>query len=202
MKSELSIWLDRAMKHAHLSQPALATQLTERLPRVYDRSIVNKMRLAKRKISAEELMAIEEITGLPAPSQGDAFGVARVPLLSWVSAGELVDATSQVPVDDVPILAVSGVAGSELFALRVEGDSMDRISPDQSVIVVDRSDTRLLPNRFYVFSVGGETTFKRWHADPPYLAPFSTNAVHEPKFLNRRADAKVIGRVRRTMLDL
>lgn len=128
--------------------------------------------------------------------------IISVPLLSWVSAGKLVDAESQIPVEDVPLLAFADLGRGEFFALRVEGDSMDRLSPEGSVIVVNRADRTLVPSRCYVFAVRGEMTYKQWHADPPYLAPYSTNPAHQPLFIKRQRDLDVVGRVRRTLLDL
>jgi SOS-response transcriptional repressor LexA len=129
-------------------------------------------------------------------------GIVRIPLLSWVSAGRFADATSQLPSEDVPMMAFADLGPGDYFALKVVGDSMDRISPEGSVIVVNRADRTLVADRFYVFSVRGETTYKRWHpGDPQYLAPFSTNAHHDPIFVNQRKFG-VVGRVRRTVLDL
>lgn len=126
----------------------------------------------------------------------------EVPLISWVSAGRLADAQTQIPLEEAPLLTFAHLGQGDFFALRVEGDSMDRLSPDGSIIVVDRAERTLTKGRCYVFSVRGETTYKRWHDKPPYLAPFSTNPSNEPIFVPKRSDFGVIGRVRRTVLDL
>lgn len=128
--------------------------------------------------------------------------LVQVPLLDLVSAGKLANPTSQIPVEDVPLLAYADLGRGEFFALRVDGDSMDRISPDGSIIVINRRDRQLIAGRYYVFSVRGQTTYKVWHHDPDYLAPFSTNPAHQPIFMRRKRDLEVIGRVRRSVLDL
>ena len=128
--------------------------------------------------------------------------VAAVPLLSWVSAGKLIRGRVTIPVEDVPLLAFADLGRGDFFALRVEGNLMDRLSPDGSVIVVNRADRELVGGRCYVFSVRGETTYKRWHPDPPYLAPYSTNPTHQPIFVRRQKDLDIVGRVRRSVLDL
>ncbi len=128
--------------------------------------------------------------------------ISVVPLLSWVSAGKLKDAQSQIPVEDVPLLAFADLGRGDFFALKVVGDSMDRLSPDGSVIVVNRDDRTLVPDRAYVFSHHGDATYKLWQPDPPHLAPFSTNAAHKPIFLKGKKGLEVVGRVRRTVLDL
>ena len=84
----------------------------------------------------------------------------RVPLLSWVSAGRLADAGSQIPVEDVPLLAFADLGRGEFFALKVQGDSMDRVSPDGSIIVVNKADRALVAGKCYVFSQQGEMAFK------------------------------------------
>jgi SOS-response transcriptional repressor LexA len=132
----------------------------------------------------------------------DQSKLIQVPLLSWVSAGELVDADSQVQIADVPLLAFADLGPGEYFALRVDGDSMDRLSPDGSVIVVNRVDRDLVPDRCYVFSRRGEATYKVWQPDPPHLAPYSTNPAHKPVFVKGKKDFEIVGRVRRTVLDL
>lgn len=128
--------------------------------------------------------------------------VAAVPLLAWVSAGKLGDPETQIPVEDVPLLAFADLGHGDFFALKVVGDSMDRVSPEGSVIVVNRADRELISDRAYVFSLNGETTYKRWNADPPYLAPDSWNGSHKPIFLTKKTDIEVVGRVCRTLLDL
>lgn len=138
----------------------------------------------------------------PAAPMPSATEIAQVPLLSWVSAGKLADASSQIPSDDAPMLGFADLGRGEFFALKVKGNSMDRISPDGSTIVVNRAERQLVAGKPYVFSVRGETTFKIWHHDPMYLAPYSTNPTNEPIIIKRKGDIIVIGRVRRTVLDL
>lgn len=129
--------------------------------------------------------------------------VTQVPLIDAVQAGRLAKPTSQIPLEDVPLLAFADLGSGEWFALRVEGSSMDRVSPEGSTIIVNRADRQLISGRCYVFAVRGETTYKRWQGgDPPYLEPYSTDTVHKPIFPRAKRDLEVIGRVKRTLLDL
>lgn len=157
------------------------------------------MCLGTRAVAADELLAIEGITGLPVPSPSVA---TKIPLLDSVAAGKLVEPRSQIPVQDVPLLAFADLGHGEWFALRVVGDSMDRIAPDGSTVVVDRSDRQTVAGKPYIFSHRGETTFKLWRPDPDRLAPYSWNPANEPIFVKKKKDFEVIGRVRRTVLDL
>lgn len=130
--------------------------------------------------------------------------ILKIPLLDKVAAGKLRSPTSQIPIEDVPLLAFADLGRGDFFALTVEGDSMDRISPDGSIIVVNQADRTLVAGRPYVISRRGEATFKLWRSDPPRFAPYSVNPVHEPIFVKSKADAErmVVGRVKRTVLDL
>lgn len=200
------------MSHGGMSQSDLARRLAERLRVDFDRSKINKIVLGKRKVSADELFAIEEATGYPAPaSLRDAEPtrkepkVAQVPLLDTVTAGKLKTPSSQIPVEDVPLLAFADLGRGEFFALRLEedADSMDRVSPPGSIVIVNKADRELRNGKYYIFSIDGETTYKMWvDDDPAYLAPYSTNPTHKPIFVRRKRDFDVIGRVKRTVLDL
>lgn len=212
-KSQMAQWVEASLLHSGMSQTALAERLATRLRVDFDRSKVNKMVLGKRKVSADELFAIEEITDYPAPaalreppksSDRSKPKVHQVPLLDNVTAGKLKTPSSQIPVEDVTLLAFADLGRGEFFALTVEGDSMDRLSPDGSIIVVNQADQTLVAGKPYVISQRGEVTFKVWRADPPRFAPFSTNPVHEPIFVKSKTEAErmVVGRVRRTVLDL
>lgn len=123
-----------------------------------------------------------------------------MPLLSWVAAGELKDAGDIPHPADVAWLSAAGLPPGDWFALRVDGDSMDLIAPDGSIIFVDRSDRDLVNERFYVFQGSDGATFKQYMADPNRLEPYSTNKAHKTKYPKR--ELFVIGRVRRVITEL
>lgn len=124
-----------------------------------------------------------------------------VPLISWVSAGRLTEAQQidELLTDDVERIAVSGLGSGDYFALRVDGDSVNRIAPDGSIIIVDRTDRELFDKRFYVFAIGGEATFKRYRANPDRLEPYSYNPEHETIFPTE--DMRVVGRIIKAIVD-
>lgn len=128
--------------------------------------------------------------------------ILRVPLLTLVSAGSL----TQVDMQDESVgeIAVAGLdPKGDWIALRVEGDSMDRISPPESVILVNRKDTRLVTNGLYVVAdEDGTASYKRYRPNPDRFEPVSTNKELEPLFPRAGNMPKIIGRVRRTILDM
>lgn len=67
----VSEWLRQALEETGISQPAAAKHLTDTLHRPYDKSMVNKMTLGKRAIYANELIALEELTGRRAPRKNE-----------------------------------------------------------------------------------------------------------------------------------
>jgi SOS-response transcriptional repressor LexA len=156
------------------------------------------------------MLTIEEITGFPAPAAlrstptDKTHKITHIPLLDTVTAGKLRSSSSQIPMGDSPLLAFADLGKGDFFALTVEGDSMDRCSPDGSIIIVNQADRTLVSGKAYVISRKGEATFKLWRADPPRFAPFSTNPIHDPIFVNSKVEAEklVVGRVKLTMKNL
>lgn len=194
----LSQWLKDALTAADMSQAELARRLTKKLHRKVDKAAVNKMTLETRDIAGDELLAIADITGHALPG----YALMKIPVLSLVSAGRLTEMATQVVAADAPLIVVPGLGPGDFFALQVDGDSMDRLSPDKSVIVVNRENKTLVPGKPFVFSIRGEATYKIWRPNPPRLDPYSTNPSHQPTFVENADDLAVIGRVRRTLLDL
>ncbi len=190
-------WVLDALRHAKMSQAALGRALHDRKVIADDRSIVNKMTM-ERDVSADEVFAISEITGYPAPNEKQA--IETVPLLGWVSAGDL--AREDIADEALGSLLIANLEPGDWIALRVTGDSMDRISPPESIIVVNRRDRRLVANGCYVISdENGDATYKRYRPGPPMrFEPVSTNDRHEPIFPDQ--EPLIVGRVKRTMLDM
>ncbi|MBR1230234.1 hypothetical protein JQ600_35655 [Bradyrhizobium sp. AUGA SZCCT0176] len=141
---------------------------------------------------------------VPPPPERRAREVVRVPLLDRVSAGRLKAPISQIPGEDVPLLAFADLGRGDFFALTVEGDSMDRIAPDGATIVVNQADRQLVAGKPYVISDRGAVSFKLWKPSPPRFAPWSMNPAHEPIYVKTKeaAEKMVIGRVKRAVVDL
>lgn len=134
-------------------------------------------------------------------AEGEELHPVNLSIISWVSAGEM--AKGDVTAAEIGRLAVSGLdPAGDWIALQVQGDSMDRISPPGSIIVVDRKDKKLVPNGCYVIAdEDGSASYKRYRPGPPArFEPVSTNPANEPIFPHN--DATIIGRVRRSILEM
>lgn len=150
----------------------------------------------------EEFLRVD-VGGLfqhPSKDEPD-IGPLEVPLISWVSAGELVSPDVVDDLANAQRIQAPKLPKGDWIALEVVGDSMDRISPPGSIIFVDLSDKQLVMNACYVFAdEDGDATYKRYRPGPDRIEPVSTNTAHETRFPDRMP--VVVGRVRKTMLDM
>jgi len=125
----------------------------------------------------------------------------RIPVVSMVSAGRLTSQQGITPTDVERYISVDDLPNGDWIALTVDGDSMNRIAPDQSTIIVNRADDTLIDGKYYVFSIhAGDATFKTYKRNPERLQPFSTNPDHMSVTLPD--DVYVVGRVRRVIQDV
>lgn len=198
----LNQWVVDALAFSRMTNTALAEMLG------IDQSRVAEMKTGKRRVQADEIPVIARVTGLALPPDfgappleaHDVRHPLTVPIVSAVSAGAL--KKPDVSDEQIGIIRVADIdPKGDWIALRVTGDSMDRISPPDSVILVNRKERRLVPNACYVVSDGDDgVTYKRFRPNPDRLEPVSTNPSHEPMFFEQ--EPAIIGRVRKTILDM
>jgi SOS-response transcriptional repressor LexA len=141
--------------------------------------------------------------GIGEPSDRDSEpSIARdVPMIPWISAGALTEQAGITDFGDLLTIPAIDLPEGEWIALRVEGNSMDKISPPGSVIFANLKDKRLAPNACYVVAdETGGATYKRYRPndDPPFQ-PASYHDVKPPVF---EGVVSVIGRVRRSIIDM
>jgi SOS-response transcriptional repressor LexA len=151
-------------------------------------------------VTVEWLMTGKGDFAVAPPEAGSHQSRLAVPLLSWVSAGKMSfpDITDEI----IGTVEESGLdPEGDWVALQVVGDSMDRISPPESIIFVDRRDKVLVPNACYVISNGdGEATYKRFRSNPMRFEPVSTNPAHEPIYPSR--EPLIVGRVKKSTIQM
>lgn len=128
---------------------------------------------------------------------------ADVPLVSWISAGQFGEQDAVVDFSDFKTLAVADLPGGHWIALKLEPDanSMNKISPPESIIFVNLDDKRLVANACYVIAdETGRATYKRYRpgAKPPFQ-PASYDKVAPPHL---EGAISVIGRVKRSWIDM
>jgi len=152
---------------------------------------VSKAFAGRRRFTAPEMDMIRNWLGDPAQPVGIAVGT--IPVIAKVTAGNFSAASQQalgrMPKPDPSI-------PDRALALDVDGDSMDKYVPDGGRIIYDPEDRALWPRRFYVvLNSAGETTFKRFFADPARLEPCSNNLKHRTIELGGDETYTIVGRV-------
>jgi len=130
--------------------------------------------------------------------------VLNLPVYTMVSAGVLSHAQTvhEAQVAELRRMPVAGLGNGDFFILQIDGDSMNKIAPDGSYIVVDRSDRTLIAGKSYIFAINGEATFKRYRAKPLRLEPLSFNPDHSYIELENLGDIQVVGRVVKVFMDI
>lgn len=196
--------LKRIRRARMISQPKLADLAG------VSQQLISRLENGK-DLTTKKLPEIARALSVPVSDLDENFSAenevpaSTVPLISWVSAGALEKPEISVSVleDGKRAAAVGLDPKGEWIALRVKGDSMDRISPPESVIFVNLKDRRLVPNACYIISDDeGGSTYKRYRPSPARWEAVSTNSKHKPYIVKGDRGPKVIGRVKRTVLDL
>lgn len=127
--------------------------------------------------------------------------VTDVPLISIVSAGQLADQDAVVDLSEYRTVPAIDLPEGEWLAMRVDGDSMNKISPPGSLIFVNIRDRRLVHNACYIVAdETGAATYKRYRqSDDPPFQPASYDDIKPPAF---QGAITIIGRVRRSVIEL
>lgn len=125
--------------------------------------------------------------------------IIKVPLISWVQASRYAEIYDPYERGDSEGEVDVPYGKDTLIALRVKGGSMNRVAPEDSVIIVDYSDKTLTTGKYYVIKQHGQATFKRYRANPDRFEPESTER-HETIFPDGAVE--VVGRVVKVISDL
>jgi len=167
-------------------------------------SQLSRFENGEREPRVEELLRVAARLRVPWQEfiEAGSTGWQSVPLISKVSAGKLLHNPRIEALDeDFQHVHAAGLPPGDWVALRVDGTSMDRISPPDSIIFVDRRDKRLVPNGCYVIDDPEDgATYKRFRPDPMRFEPVTFTEGHKTFFPEN--EPRILGRVKRTVLDL
>lgn len=149
---------------------------------------INEMLKGTRKVQQREMPILVRYFGM---DEGPDPSVRKIARIGMVPAGELREALAAAPnTIEVPANLPKGV-----FALEVDGESMNKIAPLGCDVIVDPSDKKLFSGDLYVVSnEAGEFTFKRFMQDPARLVPLSTDPTHKEIEIGAEP-INIIGRV-------
>lgn len=148
----------------------------------------------------------EEISYKPT----EKFGVKKIPVLSWVQAGEWTESGAPITENDISewIFTTANLS-DEGFALRVRGDSMTNPNgapsiPEGSFVVVDPDygSAQEVNGKIVVAQIVGSTeaTLKKFVIDGPlkYLVPLNPNY----RVMEVNGNCKIVGIVKQVVTDL
>lgn len=141
-------------------------------------SQISKSLHGDRRFTAEEMDKIRQLlTDQPIPAIEGILPTRRIPIIGSVAAGNWREAIQQ-PMGTMPMPEAD--MPEDAVALRVVGDSMDRLVPDGGIVIFSPSDRELFADNYYVVTNGdGETTFKQYKPNPARLVPCSNNPQHK-----------------------
>jgi repressor LexA len=144
-----------------------------------DQPKVSKILRGERQIKAAEMDKIRALL-MPAPTAAEPL-LGAIPIIGQVAAGNWKQAVEH-PIASLPKPDPSIPAGA--------------FAEDGGTVIVDPNDRALYPGRFYVvLNADGETTFKRFRADPARLVPCSSNPAHREIDIGGGDTFEVVGRV-------
>lgn len=165
-----------------------------RYPSYINRMLYPEGKKAKKRIADEMIEVIETAFNLPkgwldgisniATNTEPATGhKGKVPLISWVQAGEFRDANDQFqPGYADNYVETTVTVGVHTFALRVKGDSMEPNFPDGVILIIE-PDLDYQPGDYVIAKNGDhEATFKQLIKDGAdwYLKPINNRYPIKP----------------------
>lgn len=164
------------------NKKGLSVQQLADLIGVAQGSTISKLETGRQPVKLDHLESIAAALGVE-PYELIYFGpeqpekARRLPMIGMVSAGNWSEAIQHA---DEYFISADG--GPRSFALKVTGQSMNRVIPEGKIIVVDPDDLDLIDGKIYVIMNGdGEACMKRFRASngPARFEPDSTEEGHK-----------------------
>ncbi len=111
---------------------------------------------------------------LVAPEGRAAEPVLRAPIVDVSELDDLDRVAAEAPHGSAPL----DEPVAHAVAVPLLDNSMDRVAPLGSLLVIDRDDRRLADGEIYLVRHGGRFLCRRWRARPPALMPDSVETGH------------------------
>jgi len=120
------------------------------------------------------------VGGLVREGVGSRAGVATVPLLGLIAAGQPIEAIETPEEIEVPSSLLGAGGAGERYSLRVRGDSMIEDGIHDGDVVVIRRARRAENGQTVVAIVDGDATLKRFHQKGRWIELRPANAAMAP----------------------
>ncbi|MDA8095290.1 MAG: S24 family peptidase [Betaproteobacteria bacterium] len=174
-----------------------------------DETYVSQILNGHRTFGEKAALNMARRAGLPKQYFNEAANTAlgpeihgRVPLISWVRAGDWCAVTDNIPLSEAEeFYQTTAKVGQNAYALRVNGDSMETKFPDGCVIIVDPTREARHGSFVVVLESGSaEATFKQLQIDGSrqYLKPLN------PRYpiMELREETQICGVVVKMEMDV
>ncbi|UVI84512.1 XRE family transcriptional regulator [Staphylococcus aureus] len=162
---------------------------------VFNAKVENVIKICNGlNIKPEDIMEIK--TTSQETSKIETMPVKKIPVLSKVSAGLPIYSEENL-IDYIYFATKNLNSNKEEFALKVTGDSMDKIFQDGDVVVVEK-DSNVENGQLGVVMINGyNATVKRirYNNNQIILIPESNNPSHYPQVYGKDDEITVVGRV-------
>lgn len=161
-----------------------------------DLATIQKLETGKRPLKADWRIAIAEALGVH-PDDLVGATVPRTPIRRVPLVGKIPQGDWRLAIEDATDLIPCTSGGPNTFALKPEGDSMDKVlKHDEAIIFCDPDDITLRHESLYAMMKqnDGEVTFKQYLDNPPRLMPLSSNPRHKEILLGQEP-LVTIGRI-------
>jgi repressor LexA len=158
-------------------------------------SIVGKLEMETRSMKIDVLEKIAEALDVSLSElifKAHPFPYRHVPIRGVVNAGDPMITFDDLT--DYETVAFDTERG-DFFALKVQGQSMDKVAPDGSTIIVDpkQTDPQALHKQPIVALQDGEVIFKIWDNTLKLFQPKSTRDDYDP--IPAKYGAEILGKV-------
>ena len=193
-------WFKARMRRQKVNQDHIAAVFH------VDRSVVSRILNGHQELALSQILPLAQILDVSefeVLDRADMWRGVRTPrsiraaaVVSEVEAGQFFEQPTEPPRSARSVIV--NYPHETIFAMFVRGDSMNRIAPDGSVVVVDYTLRDLKDGDLAVFrNEQGDATFKRYRARgaEAWLQPDSDNPRHVPIFPAAGAVVETIGRV-------
>lgn len=188
-REEAKLSLRSVAKRANISHVTLIDiEHGKKQPRV---ETLKKILFAIR-IPWDECLRETEIANVEKAAYSE---VNKVPIISWVKAGEWTRICDVFDPEDAEDWVPTDVRGVRAFALRITGDSMEPRFKTGDIIVVD-PDAQIDPDNFVIVrNAEGEVLFKQLRRYGRTWVLHSLNPKYPDIEVGRIARLKLIGKV-------
>lgn len=165
------------------------------LSRLEKKGYIRRNPRISRGIVLVDAMATPALSDGPAEGLDAIFDRGGIPLLGRVAAGAPILAEENV--EDVLFLEGFVAQHRDLFALRVQGDSMQNAGILDGDVVIVRSQQNARNGDIVVALLEDEATCKRFHRSGDGVALLPENPAYNPIILSEEAfsGVKILGRV-------